>query len=219
MQIVNSSWTGGVGVAHGPRLGRRNERQQEQGGGQGEKLSGSTSSPGQPSGSAIGKARVIMGSGGDSAILSQEGPAATAQADKGQKAVIENINRPGVSGETKATVADLQASAENVRQREAELDADFAKNVRSLAQSFNSKNALNSTSEVEKSADDSETIIDQMRQDKEQATVNTNQAVTLDPADGKQTELTKDVTQTEKSEKSEYPAPTADNAGHVDGYL
>lgn len=221
MHIARSPMTGGAGMGRMPsaqvaHADRQPERPQKRKDNQPEKLSDSSSlSPKQSSG-----AKVIVGSGGDVAILSMgKTPAATAQAEMGQKALLDSINLPATSEEFESAVADLDAGAENLRQREATLDAELARHVKDLAQIVRSSDSADSAGAEEMAVDDSETIMEQIasrkeekmmreeqlrRRDAEQAAGNATQVMTPDA---------KDVTPTEN------PAPAPDGVRHVEGYL
>lgn len=160
---------------------KQSERLQKQGSDQQEKLSAGGSSHEQSSDSAIGKGKVILGSGGDMAIISPEYASsvtdeeggAVAPGLKGQKGLIEDINTSHISEGVKTAAADLGAAAEELRQRDAALDAEVAQNIKDLAQSVSqqgkdmaeamkSSNASNSANADEKSDDDSETLLEEM---------------------------------------------------------
>lgn len=269
MQISSSSLTGSGGAgktpaAHRSQLERQIECLQAQRSSLQEKLSGKRSSSAeQSSGLGREKTKVIMGSGGDHAIISLgktpaaatpelsapadssantatnietpemgdvaipeagDGAAATAQADMGQKALIKSINLPQISEEAKAVVADLEASAESLQQWDAALDAELVLHVQELAQSVQSPNSSGAGGGEEKSVEDSDTIMEQIASIDQKITMLEQQLrqQEMEPAGGSATqavasgEQAKSVTQ---EKEPEYPAPTTDSDGHVEGYL
>ena len=108
---------------------RQSDRLKKHGVDQQEKLSGSNSSPhDQLSGSTMKKGKTILGSGGDMTIISPEyASSVTAEWGtpglKGQKELIDNVNTSHISHGVKTAVADLGTAAEDLRQRDAALDA------------------------------------------------------------------------------------------------
>lgn len=244
MQIFSSPLTSGGGAGktpstHGTHAEKQIERLRNQRDSQREKLPGDSSS--SPKQSNMEKTKVFLGSGGDHAVISREkapaattsespAPAATAQADLGQKAVIDSINLSPVSGEVETVAADLNAGAETLRRRDEALDAELARHVKDLAQLLASPNSFNSVDRNAKSADDSGTIVEPgapidrqimmpeklRRREMVQTGENGTPAVEPDHKDDKQEKRTKGVTQTMEPK---YPAPSVGKAGHVEGYL
>ncbi len=141
MQIYSSSLTSGVAektLAQATHVERQTSIQKQR-----DTLQEKTSSANRRS------FKVIIGGGGDHAIIGQSGTS------RKQRDMIDSINRPHVSEETKALVADFESSAEEIRQQEAALDAELAQNMKNLVQVLKSTGSVNKN---EKSADDSEEI-------------------------------------------------------------
>lgn len=223
-------------IFRSPLMERQIGRTQKQRDNLQEKPSGSNPSSAKPwSGLNMKDTKVIMGSGGDQATLrlgntqaattsESPTPIATTHTDmrQKQKELIDSINLPHVSEETKALVADIEAGVEDLRQREEALDAELAQSMKDLVQILKSPNSSDSVNGDKKSAEDSETIMEkiasndreiltpeqQLRQRQmDRAAENATPTVAIDSKGGKQTK------------EPEYPAPTTDSAGHIEGYL
>lgn len=183
MQVHNSQATNGGGVGltpltQRPQSERQTGRLQKENASLQEKMPGNgASSLEKSSGLNQEGAKVIIGPGGDYAVISRGSlPAATAsesaattttsQANMNQKALIDSINLPHISEETKSITAELEAGAATLRNREAALDAEFTQSISNLAQTLREANSSRSADRVEKSTDDpdddSETLMERM---------------------------------------------------------
>lgn len=240
MQVFSSPLTsaghaGETALSQGSRLNGQNGRIQKQADDLREEPAAGSSSPSKQSfGPNAGNVKVIVGSGGDQAVISMgknpavpaaesSAPAASAQAGMGrrQKALIDDINLPQISDEAKATVANLEHSAEDLRQRDAALDAEISLHVKDLAQALQTPDTSAPIGEDGEFEGDSETILEQILSEQKAMTPEEQlRRQKMEQAAGNATRIaapgSNGVAQTNEPE---YAAPATGSAEHIDKYL